>query len=95
MTVKLHLFSGFSNPQRGITADMELGHLYSDTEDREELLIAARQLGLATRWLQGRDTGIIHFDLWHGPLQRAKGMYQIVDDEEFSADYEKIIRREK
>jgi hypothetical protein len=95
MTVKLHLFSGFSNPQRGITADMELGHLYSDVEDREELLEAGRQLGMAARWIQGSHTGMLHFDLWHGPLQRAKGMYQIVDDEEFSADLEKVRRNDR
>ena len=92
MTVKLHLFSGFENRQRGITPDMELGHLYSDTEDRQELLAAGRQLGLDFKWIQKSRTGIEHFDIWRGPLQRAKGMYQVVDDDEFDADLEKLRR---
>lgn len=93
MTIKLHLFKGYPLPQRGITADTELGHLYSDTGDVKELYAAGGQLGLDRRWIQNSRTGVIHFDLWRRPLQRAKVMFPLASDEEFAADIENINRK--
>jgi hypothetical protein len=90
MTVKLHLFKGFELPQRVVRADSELGHLYSDTGDREELFKAADDLGLERRWIQQDRFGFEHFDLWRRPLQRAKVMFTLVDDQEFILDCENL-----
>lgn len=95
MTVKLHLFKGFELPQRGITAETELGYLYSDNQIRIELVAAAGQLGLRLEWIQESHTGIEHFDLWHGRLQKAKVMFPIVSDKEFAADMERIRKGDK
>jgi hypothetical protein len=90
MTVKLHLFKGYQNKKRGISPETEVGYLYSDTGDREELLRAGRQLGLNDAWLQNKATGIPRFDIWRTPLIRAKNMFRTVTDEEFAADVEKL-----
>ncbi|MFC1919534.1 hypothetical protein ACFLWX_01930, partial [Chloroflexota bacterium] len=62
--IKLHLFRGFENRRLGITPEMELGHLYSNTGDLAELREAARQLSLNAAWLQRKsDTGFVHYDI--------------------------------
>ena len=82
--IKLHIFSGFENPTLAITEDMELGHLYSDVFDKQELLAAGAKVGMKSRWLQSKETGLIHFDLWATPLRKAKELYLTVTDEEFA-----------
>lgn len=70
---------------------MELGHLYDDREDQRALIIAAINLGLASRYMQGAETGVIHFDLWGKPLLKAKKIYLTVTDEQFAEDIKKVI----
>lgn len=89
--IKLHLFSGFENPILGITPDMEIGHLYDDQNDQRALIIAAIELGLASSYMQGAGTGLIHFDLWGNPLIKAKKkLYKIVTGVEMAEDMERL-----
>ena len=89
MVVKLHLFSGFENRELGITPDMELGHLYEDTNSFAILAYAADKVGLKEQYAQNSD-GFIHFDLWGKPLERAKRMFKIVSDLELAKDISHI-----
>lgn len=92
--IKVHLFSGFEDPRLGITPDMELGHLYDDDNDLRVLVQAATQLGLASGYLQGVGTGLIHFDLWGKPLVKAKGLYPKVTDQELAEDMKRLNLKE-
>ena len=86
MTIKLHLHSGYDVPKLGITADMELGHLYDDAGDLDALHATASRVGLSRRWFQDSQTGLPHYDLWNYPLKKAKELFQIVSDDEMVAD---------
>lgn len=90
--IKLHLFSGFENKRLGITPDMELGHLYSDTGDRGELCEAAASVGLYTGTIQEKE-GLVHFDLWGQPLARAIERFPLATDAELYEDMKKIKRK--
>lgn len=83
--VKLHLFSGFENRRLGISSDMEQGHLYSDAGDYIELREAAVfRLGLKEEYMH--NPGFAHFDLWGGPLKRAKRLFSVVNDLQLAED---------
>jgi hypothetical protein len=89
--IKLHLFSGFENKKLGITKDTKLGHLYSDTQDKDELIKAGTLVGTSTDWLQTPElTGLLHFDLWGTPLRKARRLFPIVSDEQLVYDMERI-----
>lgn len=91
MIVKLHLFSGFENKELGITPDMELGHLYEDTNNWIILSYAAERIGVKQSWIQPQEkTGLLHFDLWGNRLKWAKQHFLIVDDIEFAADMQRL-----
>jgi len=65
----------------------EYGHLYSDSDDMVELLEAGRNLGLSKRSLQYHEkTMLFHFDLWDGPLGKAKTLYKTVNMRELIND---------
>lgn len=82
--IKLHLFTGFENKDLGITPDMEVGHLYSDDDNKGELVDAAVGCGLNSGYIQS--ASLVHFDLWGKPLERAKKRFRIVSDLELSVD---------
>jgi hypothetical protein len=82
--VKLHLFSGFENSRLGITRDMRLGHLYSDSS-LQELKEAAKRLGINPEYLQN-SRGFYHYDLWGKPLEKACLLFKIVDNHELYRD---------
>jgi len=88
--VKLHLFSGFESERLRIKRDDLLGHLYSDTS-QNELMEAAKLVGLNPRYLQN-SRGFFHFDLWGGPLQKARQHYRIVTNREISSDMRAMNR---
>lgn len=88
--VKLHLFSGFENRKLGITPDTQLGHLYSDNNNPEEVMEAGERLGVRMGWLQSSITGTWHFDLWGHFLADAKQCFPAVSDEEFAKDMEML-----
>jgi len=91
MTVKLHLHSGFDVPRLGITLNTELGHLYSDCDNMEELHTAATQAGAKREWFQQRlFLHLPHYDLWGTPLSKAKCLFLIVTDGQFMADMETL-----
>lgn len=85
--VKLHLFAGFDNKHLRITPNknMQLGHLYSDLEDIDELLQAGVRIRMKKKWLQVLDTPI-HFDLWGTPLLMAKALFPVVTNSELVED---------
>lgn len=91
MVVKLHLFRGFENPALGITPDTECGHLYEDTGSFAILAFAGEKVGAKREWLQNTG-GLVHFDLWGGPLERAKQLFHIASDHELTRDMEEIGR---
>lgn len=92
--VKLHLFSGYENKELGITNDTKLGHLYSNSEDEDELIKAGTLIGASPDWLQGREaTGLLHFDLWGTPLRKAVKLFHIVSNEQLVMDKERLGRR--
>jgi len=92
VVVKLHLFGGFENKALGITPDMELGHLYEDTNSLAILAYAAEKVGLKSSYQQ-ETGGLVHFDLWGKPLERAKQMFAIVSDEELYQDMVNMNRK--
>jgi hypothetical protein len=92
--VKLHLFTGFENEALGITADMELGHLYEDTNSIAILAYAAEKVGLKASYKQDSD-GLFHFDLWGKPLERAKRMFPVISDQTLHQDMIRIKREAK
>lgn len=91
MVVKLHLFGGFENKELGITSNMELGHLYEDTNSIAILAYAGEKVGIKQGWLQNSD-GFFHFDLWGSPLQRAKQLFQVASDLELASDMKRMTK---
>lgn len=92
MAVKLHLhFAWADMPHLRLKAGEELGHLYSDVNNIVELHRAARQVGMRGEWCQTYEkTGLMHYDLWRGPLEKAKALFPIADDETFIADMARL-----
>jgi hypothetical protein len=90
--IKVHLFSGFENERMGIGRDTPLGHLYSDSND-EELLDAARSLGIPARGVQHSRGGFCHIDLWGPHLDRAKLQFKIVDNHEIYRDMKALAEK--
>lgn len=88
--IKLHLFTGFENKKLGITPDMELGHLYEDTNSFAILVYAAGKVGMKPKWAQNAD-GFVHFDLWGRPLEKAKQLFHIASDLELAEDISRDI----
>jgi len=86
MTVKLHLHSGFRVPRLGITPDTELGHLYSDKDNLQELHAAAAKVGMKRKWFQDQ-SDFPHYDLWKDPLRKAKGLFPIVTHNQFMDEF--------
>lgn len=86
---KVHLF--FTDepiPHLRVGANTELGHLYSDDGNTEDLHQAAKEVGLKRRWFQAAEP-MPHYDLWRRPLEKAKELYQVADDDEFYQDMER------
>lgn len=92
MTVKVHLHFIYEPiPYLRIGAYTELGHLYTDDNALEELHQAAERVGMRRSWLQPEAmTGLAHYDLWRAPLEKAKILVPIVDDDTFVADIERL-----
>jgi hypothetical protein len=88
--LKLHLFSGFEKRSLGITRDMELGHLYEDTNSCTPLRDAAETLGVSAKRAQTSKTGLVHFDLWGEPLETAKKLFPIVSGRELARDIQRL-----
>ena len=89
MVIKLHLYWTDEPIERlRIAGGSELGHLYSDDGNVEELHQAAEALGLKRSWFQPLED-MPHYDLWRSPLDRAKERHEIVDDDEFYQDMER------
>jgi len=76
--IKLHLHK---------KEEKEYGHLYSDNDDMDELIKAGDDLGLKESYLQYHEkTMLFHFDLWSGPLEKAKTLYRTVNMRELIED---------
>jgi hypothetical protein len=91
--IKLHLFSGFEKASVGITPDTELGHLYDDANDAASLADVAERLGMRRHRIQVSKTGLIHFDLWGNPLEKAKGLFPLVPGREVARDIQRLASR--
>lgn len=95
MTVKVHLHFIYEPiPYLGIGSHTELGHLYSDNGNLEELHRSAERIGMKRSWFQTESmSGLAHYDLWRGPLERAKRLFEIVDDDIFVTDMERLRQK--
>ena len=95
MTVKLHLFMWPPVPRTHFPGG-KAGHLYSDTFDLEELHAAAKQVGAKVAWFQNGDNrkAFPHYDLWAGPLERAKALFSLASSRELYQDTRRKVQRE-
>lgn len=93
--IKLHLFSGFEKSSLGITPDMELGHLYDDGNDGALLADAAARVGVRRERVQTSKAGLLHFDLWGSPLERARQLFPIVSGREIAGDIQRLPCRSR
>ncbi len=89
MTVKVHVFQWVAVPRLRIKAGQDIGHLYSDIGNMEELHEAASSLGCKSGWFQNHES-LPHYDIWASKLTQAREKYPIATDEEL---YQYMKRR--